>query len=116
MPHWNAGRWDDVLAECEAGLRYANVHDVGLVSGWASAVSASAYIHRNELDRAQEMLAAGEARLAAGGVQYGIDWLVWASGLLAEAKGDPATALSLLALGWDAAYGLGRGHAGPRGV
>jgi DNA-binding NarL/FixJ family response regulator len=106
LPHWNAGRWDDVLAECEAGLRYASAHDVSLASGWACAVSGSAHLHRNELDKAEALIADGEARLATAGVQYGIDWLLWARGLLTEVKGDAVAALGMLSSGWDVAQGL----------
>ena len=89
---WNAGRWDDVQAETEAGLRYAREHDIGLVASWACALGATALLFRGDLAGAEALLDEGDARLAAGGVQYGIDWLLRGRALLLEAKGDSASA------------------------
>ena len=84
---WNAGRWDDVQAETEAGLRYAREHDIGLVASWACALGATALLFRGDLAGAEALLDEGDARLAAGGVQYGIDWLLRGRALLLEAQG-----------------------------
>jgi ATP/maltotriose-dependent transcriptional regulator MalT len=106
LPHWNAGRWDECLAECDAGLRDAREHGIGLGAAWACAIGATAHLFRDELDAAATLLDEGDARLAEGGVQFGVDWLLRARALLFEAQGDKATALALLQAGWDVAEGL----------
>src|SRR2546422_393710 len=45
-------------------------------------------------------------RSAAGGLQYGLDWLVPARALLLDAQGDAAAAVALLQIGWETAIGL----------
>ena len=103
---WNAGRWDGVHAEIGAGLRYAREHNIGLVASWACALDATASLFHGDLDAAEAMLDEGDERLATGGIQYGIDWLLRGRALLLEATGDSAGALAILELGWDVAEGL----------
>jgi DNA-binding NarL/FixJ family response regulator len=106
LPHWNAGRWDQCLAECEAGLREAREHDIGLTAAWASAIAASAHLFRNERKAAVELLDDGDRWLASGGVQFGADWLFRTRALVLESNGDLAGALALLRMAWDVADGL----------
>lgn len=103
---WNAGRWDEVHAEIEAGLRYAREHDIGLVASFACGLGATALLFRGDLTGAEVLLDEGDRRLATGGIQYGVDWLLRGRALLLEAQGNAAAALSTLRLGWDVADDL----------
>ena len=103
---WNAGRWDVVQAEIDAGLRYAREHDIGLVASFACGLGATALLYRGDLAGATALLDEGDERLARGGVQYGVDWLLRGRALLFEAQGDATSALATLRLGWDVADGL----------
>ncbi len=103
---WNAGRWDALQAEIEAGLRYAREHDIGLVASFACGLGATGLLYQGNLLGAEALLDEGDARLARGGVQYGVDWLLRGRALLLEARGDAAGALEILRLGWDVADGL----------
>lgn len=106
LAHWNAGRWDDLLAECDAGLSYARDHGVRLAEAWAHTVTAGALLHRGDGARCDEELAAAEAALAAGGPQFGLDWWLWVTALRREATGDRAAAVDILDAAWGAAEGL----------
>ena len=103
---WNAGQWDAFHAEIDAGLRYAREHDIGLVASFACGLGATALLYQGDLAAAEALLDEGDARLARGGVQYGVDWLLRGRALLLEAQGDSASALAILRLGWDVADGL----------
>ncbi len=72
----------------------------------ACAIAATAHLFRDERTAAAALLDEGDARLAAGGLQFGADWLLRARALLLEAEGDQAGALELLRFGWDVAEGL----------
>ena len=77
-----------------------------MVASWACALGATALLFRGDLGGAEVLLDEGDARLAAGGVQYGIDWLLRGRALLLEAMGDSASALATLHLGWGVAESL----------
>ncbi len=106
LGHWNAGRWDDLLAECEAGLTYGREHGVGLAASWACAMSAAARLYRGERAQGHALVEEGEALLRSGGTQFGVHMLVVARALLLEANGDVAEAIELLVAAWDVAEGL----------
>lgn len=106
LGHWNAGRWGDLLAECDAGLRYARDHRVRLAEAWARSVTAGALLHRGDVAGCDAELTAAEAALAAGGPQFGLDWCLWVRALRLEQAGDRAAAVDLLDLAWAAAEGL----------
>lgn len=103
---WNQGRWSEVIAEIDAGLRYAREYDIGLAASWACAIGATAHLYRGDVAAAESLLDEGDRRLAAGGVQFGVDWLLRGHALLVETRGDRTGALALLRLGWEAAEGL----------
>lgn len=111
LVHWDAGRWDDLLAETEAGLDFARSNDVALAAGFACAVSAAAHLFQRRPELAGRLLDEGDELLARGGIQYGADWLVWVRALHLEATGSRADALVLLELAWHTAVGLKAGAA-----
>ncbi len=111
LVHWDAGRWDDLLAEAEAGLDFARTNDIALAAGFACAVSAAAHLFQRRAELAAQLLDEGDQLLARGGIQYGADWLVWVRALQLEASGRPSEALDLLEVAWHAAAGLKAGAA-----
>ncbi len=106
LAQWDAGAWDDLLAEVDAGIAYGADKGSTIAQVWAYAVAARVHLHRGDRDAASAALDRGDAVLAAGGLQYGIDWFVLSRALLLEATGDAAEACGLLALGWETAVGL----------
>ena len=109
LAHWDFARWDELLAECEAGLRFARTHDIALAAGFACAAGAAAHLFQQRPDDAVKLLDEGDAFIARGGIQYGADWLAWIRALHMEATGDADSALALLDAGWQMARGM---HAG----
>jgi len=109
LGHWDFARWDELLAECEAGLGFARAHDITLAAGFACAAAAAAHLFQYRPDDAVKLLDEGDAFIARGGIQYGADWLAWIRALHLEATGDTDSALALLDAGWQVAQGM---HAG----
>ena len=87
-----AGRWDDAVAEVEAGL--AVVEDTGSVLGVLSydAILAKIAIHRGDLPTAKAHLEAGTKRFAEGVEVYGVDLLFAAQAEFLAASGQPEAA------------------------
>jgi DNA-binding CsgD family transcriptional regulator len=106
--HWGiaemrlgAGRWDDAVAEAQAGLGLIeeSVNHVGDV--FANAVCAHVAFHRGEPSLAEAAVREAERRLVAGPVEIGYEWMAWIGALLLEARGEAAEALSVLERTWD---------------
>ncbi len=106
LAQWDTGAWDDLLAEVDAGVAYGADKGSTIAQVWAYAVAARVHLHRGDRDGARAALDRGDEVLAAGGLQYGIDWFVLSRALLLEAAGDTVGAFGLLALGWETAVGL----------
>jgi ATP/maltotriose-dependent transcriptional regulator MalT len=96
-----AGRWDDALAEAQAGLDLIeeNASQVGAV--FANAVCAHVAFHRGEPAVARAAVHEAQRRLVAGPVEIGFEWMTWIAALLLESEGEPDQALSTLAQAWD---------------
>lgn len=94
---FRTGRWDEAVADAEAGLTAAEAAGVAL--GVAPALGALAMIavHRNELARAGDLLAA-VATVPAPGAH----WVWWARGLHQEACGRTEGAAAALRRAWAA--------------
>ncbi len=103
---WDAGEWDDLLAEVDAGIAFGAEKGSTIAQVWAYAVAGRVHLHRGQLDAARDAFDRGDAVLAAGGLQYGIDWLLLGRSLLLEATGAPDDARSTLRAGWEGAIGL----------
>lgn len=102
LGHFWAGKWDDALAEFEAGLALSE--DIGARTATAACHSTRALIavHRNDLAAAEAAVAAAEAQLADGGRQFQYQWVPWARALVLEAAGHPDRGFALLSEAWDA--------------
>lgn len=92
---FRTGRWDDAIADAEAGLVAART--AGAALGVAPALGASAMIavHRNELAKADDLLAG-----AATAPTSGAHWTEWARSLHEEACGRTDDAVGALRRGW----------------
>ncbi len=101
--HFFAGRWDDAIAEAEAGIELVEEtgYRAGLVIPYA--LLARIYLSRGDLEAAERMAAAGEAELLASGPAVGIDFLFWARALLHEAHGSTDAAFAVLGAAWQIA-------------
>jgi DNA-binding CsgD family transcriptional regulator len=106
LAHWDAGYWDDLLAEVDAGIAFGAETGSTIAQVWAYAVTARVHLHRGNQAACLAALDQGDALLAGGGVQYGIDWLVLARALLLEATDRPREAFDQLRFAWDMAVGL----------
>jgi DNA-binding CsgD family transcriptional regulator len=106
LAHWDAAEWDDLLAEVDAGVGLADEEGSTIGQVWAFAVAGRVHLHRGDVDLARTALDRGDAVVAAGGLQYGVDWLLLSRALLLEATGDVGDACALLRAGWEVAAGL----------
>lgn len=100
--HYIAGELDQATAELEAGLAVSD--EVGLhlplsaaTAAWLTAIR----IHRDDLEGADQAVAAAFRRVADTGPQIGMNLLGWARALLHEARGEIAEAIALLQAAWD---------------
>jgi DNA-binding CsgD family transcriptional regulator len=100
LTRFSCGEWDDARAEAQAGMALAD--EIGGRSGAVCglAILALIAIHRDELDAAAEAVGAAGDELARVGYQLYGHWAIWARGLLAEARGEMAEALSALEELW----------------
>jgi len=98
--HFYAGRWDDALAEIEAGLAVSE--DTGNMNFvlFCDAMFATIAVRRGELAAAVAYLEAGAARLATGVALFGADWLFGAQVELLVASGDLDAALAVAEMTW----------------
>lgn len=104
--HLLAGRWDDALAELEAGLTVTedtgnHAHDVGY-----NALLARIAVGRGHQSAAEQRLAVGMDALGAGRHLFGVDFLVWVAADTLERRGDSAGALAMVGEAWDATAAL----------
>jgi DNA-binding CsgD family transcriptional regulator/tetratricopeptide (TPR) repeat protein len=90
--HFRSGRWDDALANADAGAMAARDLSVAALDGWLSAIPMLITLFRHGPDAAERV------RLPSGGAHLGSDWLLWAQALVRESQGDTAGALELLEL------------------
>lgn len=100
-----AGRWDDALAEAEAGIEAAAASG----SGWISttvAVVATIRVQRGALDAAEAELARWKVRGLPE--QAGLPRVALAEMLLAEARGDLEAAAAAGLRSWESTLGGGR--------
>jgi DNA-binding CsgD family transcriptional regulator/tetratricopeptide (TPR) repeat protein len=99
--HYYAGRFDDALAELEAGL--AVIADTGSTNFvlYLLALQARIAVHRGEHDVAEQAISEGFARLGAGGPPFGADWLLDAHVEHLATTGDAAAALAAAELTWE---------------
>jgi DNA-binding CsgD family transcriptional regulator len=97
-----SGKWDDSVAEAEAGLDLADEFGEPTGALAAHALIARILIHRGEFQAAEERTQIGERLLRDVGTGLGTDWLLWCRALLQEASRDYAGALDALTQVWDA--------------
>ena len=96
----SAGRWEDAIAQARAGIDVADEVGLEMLLPWPYGVLALIAVHRDELDAAAASLAAFESR-------HGAETAAMSRGLLAEARGDAAGALAILARAWNSDETLG---------
>ena len=74
--HFHAGRFDEAIAELEAGV--AVVEDTGNLNFvlYSESILARIAMRRGDLDAAAAFLATGMERLGSGGSLFGADWLL----------------------------------------
>jgi ATP/maltotriose-dependent transcriptional regulator MalT len=106
LGHWDAGNWDDLLAEVDAGLTHSEEQASTIGQVWAYATAGRVHVHRGELATASSLVDRGERMLAEHGPQFGADWLALTQALLLEAQGRRADGLDALRFVWEAATGL----------
>jgi DNA-binding CsgD family transcriptional regulator len=95
-----AGRWDEAVAELQAGLSVSYERPGGIGSSvFAHALQAVIAIHRDELESAGARMAVAWKEIAAG-ARFGVDFAGWASALWHDARGDLAEALAALEAVW----------------
>jgi DNA-binding CsgD family transcriptional regulator len=90
---FGAARWDDAVAQAEAGLGLADEVGLGMLLSWPYELLARIAVHRDDLEAAAAWLAASE--------NGGAEEATLARGLLEEARGDAAGALVVLGRAWD---------------
>jgi DNA-binding CsgD family transcriptional regulator len=100
MLDYATGRWDDAVAELEAGIALGVERGTMLGMTWHWSVWAQIAFHRGERARAMDMLDRAEAEILRVGPQFGVDWMMWTRALCMEVD-DPARALTLLRSCWD---------------
>jgi DNA-binding CsgD family transcriptional regulator len=99
--YWLTGRWDNALAEDEAGWAITEEFGMRLSVILASASRrARIALHRGSLDLAEEAVGEAETWLVEAGRQGGDVLVLSARGLLLEARGEPRGAAELFARAW----------------
>jgi class 3 adenylate cyclase/DNA-binding CsgD family transcriptional regulator len=98
--HFSAGRFDEAIAELEAGA--AVVEDTGNLNFvlFSDSLLARIATRRGDMAAASGHLASGIARLTSGGSLFGADWLLDAQTQYLAATGDAAGALNVAELTW----------------
>ena len=96
-----AGEWDDAVAELEASLKVAGevgeIYSLVYAHGLLSRIS----LHRNDLHRAREAVAAADRNLTGWGSGHSMTWVAWPRALILEAGGERGPALATIAGLWD---------------
>lgn len=105
---FHAGRWDDAEADLATALMLADEVGVPVIAGawWPLALRAQIALRRGDLALAERVLA--EACAAPeDGARLGLDYVYWTRALLADARGDPGSALEWLHAAWELDRALG---------
>ncbi|MEO5900689.1 MAG: AAA family ATPase, partial [Ilumatobacteraceae bacterium] len=100
VTHYYRGRYDEAVAEIEAGASVADDTGNRNFVLFFDSVIARIALRRGDLTTAQAALARGTARLGAGGSLFGADWLLDAQVQYLEATGDLDAALAVGELAW----------------
>ena len=95
------GRWDDALAEAQAGLDLVEESASLVGDVFANAIRAHIAFHRGDRVAAQSAVQEARRRLVASPLEIGFDWMSWIGALLLEARAKPAEALAMLGQTWD---------------
>ncbi|MGH9165552.1 MAG: ATP-binding protein [Acidimicrobiales bacterium] len=117
-----SGTWDDALAEVEAGMTLADEVGTRLYVPFLHGMAAWVAVQRGELATAQAHMDDAISEFAVtlstawqadfvdgsfrGGARWPLEWGLWIMGLLHEARGDDAQALSALEGAWSLAAPL----------
>jgi DNA-binding CsgD family transcriptional regulator len=104
---WHAGAWDDALAEAETSLALADELDTRVWNPAAYGVVAQVAFHRDEFGRAEDALRDAAAQPATLEARFWGGGLALVRALLADARGQVAATLDVLAEHWPAARRLG---------
>ena len=95
-----SGDWDDAVAEVESGVELADETGQRYSLPFAHSVLSLIALHRGDLRRAGESIAAAERELAAG-PRTRATWTAWARALLLERGGAVPEAYATLICCWD---------------
>jgi DNA-binding CsgD family transcriptional regulator len=102
------GRWDDAVAESEAGMALAQELDISYGRVLGAVVLGSLAVHRDDLETARRYRAVADDDVAAG---HAAPWeaflLPWLKGQVSELEGDPATALANFGSYWSPVQAFG---------
>jgi class 3 adenylate cyclase/DNA-binding CsgD family transcriptional regulator len=98
--HFAAGRFDEAVAELQAGS--AVVEDTGNLNFvlYSESLLARIALRRGDLETAAALLATGMDRLTSGGSLFGADWLLDAQTQYLAATGDIEAALGAAEFTW----------------
>ena len=91
---YRRGEWDDALAEVAAGLASAEEFGMRLGTAWPHAICALIHAARGEPVRAKEWMQRARRDVPANPI--GMEWLMYASAMLAEGRGEQQRALDTL--------------------
>jgi DNA-binding CsgD family transcriptional regulator len=101
MACFQAGEWDDAIAEFEAALALTEETGERYSLVIAHSITSLIALHRGDLRHAGEAATRAERELADTGPRYRSHWATWARALLLEAAGATAEAFAALAGVWD---------------
>ncbi|MGH9156836.1 MAG: helix-turn-helix transcriptional regulator [Acidimicrobiales bacterium] len=117
-----SGAWDDAMAEVEVGMNLADEIGTRLYVPFLHGMAAWAAVQRGELAHAQSRMDAAVSEFVvtlskawqadasgsfhSAGARWPLEWGLWINGLLHEARGDDAQALSAMEDAWSLAAPL----------
>jgi DNA-binding CsgD family transcriptional regulator len=99
---FRTGRWNEAVADAEAGLTAAQAAGVALGVAPALGVLAMIAVHRNEITSAGDLLATATTAKDPGEHWVDWHWVDWAQGLHEEACGRTEAAAGALRTAWAA--------------
>jgi DNA-binding CsgD family transcriptional regulator len=99
LQRFAAGRWDEAVAELQAGVTVSDERSGGFGSVFAHSLQAVIAVHRDDLMSAEAHLGLVGKEIGAG-ARLGVDFAGWATALWHEARGEPAEALAALEAVW----------------
>ncbi len=94
LSHYRRGDWDDSLAEVRAGLTTCEELGILFATAWPHALFVLIHTARGDVLTAGRWL--DRARQELGQGSLGMEWLLYAAALHAEAEGDQGQALGIL--------------------